>query len=49
VGFREEGRRWILDSDGVVLDIVAPTLFPGATCLTLDIDGSRVVVARPPG
>ena len=44
VGFREAGRRWILDSDGVVLDLVAPRLSPGVTCVTVDIDGSRVLV-----
>ena len=45
VGFREVGRRWILDSDGVVLDLVGSQLFPDVTCVTLDIDGSRVLVA----
>ena len=44
VGFREIGRRWILDSDGVVLDIPAARLPPGATCVSLDIDDIRVLV-----
>ena len=47
VGFREIGRRWILDSDGVILDIAAPSLRPGAISVTLDIDGSRVRVGIP--
>ena len=46
VGFREAGRRWILESDGVVLDLVAPRLSADATSVTVDIDGSRVLVAR---
>ena len=47
VGFREIGRRWILDSDGVILDIAAPCLRADVTSVTLDIDGSRVQVAIP--
>ena len=47
VGFREIGRRWILDSDGVILDIAAPCLRPDVTSVMLDIDGSRVQVAIP--
>lgn len=44
VGFREIGRRWILDSDGVVLDIAAPRLPPGSVCVNLQIDDIRVLV-----
>ena len=49
VGFREEGRRWVLESDPVrvVLDIPADRLAEGRSCVTLDIDGIRVLVARP--
>ena len=47
VGFREIGRRWILDSDGIVLDIPASRLREGAASVTVDIDGSRVLVLRP--
>jgi hypothetical protein len=47
VGFREEGRRWVLESDRVVLDIPADRLAPGRSCVTLDIDGIRVLVASP--
>ena len=44
VGFREIGRRWILDSDGVVLDIPAARLPAGASVVPLDIDDIRVLV-----
>ena len=47
LGFREEGRRWLLESDGVVLDIPAAGLPDGATCVVLDIDDIHVLVASP--
>jgi hypothetical protein len=49
VGFREDGRRWVLDSDGIVLDIAAARLPAGATCATLDVGGIRVLVAESRG
>src|SRR6185503_11752207 len=45
LGFREDGRRWLLESDRVVLDIPAAGLPDGATCVVLDIDDIRVLVA----
>jgi hypothetical protein len=47
LGFRAEGRRWILDSDGIVLDIPAAGLPAGARCVPLDIDDIHVLVASP--
>ena len=47
VGFREIGRRWILDSDGIVLDFPGVRLSPGTPCVTLRIDDIQVRVARP--
>ena len=47
VGFREIGRRWILDSDGIVLDFPGARLPPETPCVRLRIDDIQVVVARP--
>ena len=48
LGFREEGRRWVLESDGIVLDMAATGLPPGARCVTLVIDDIHVLVESPP-
>jgi hypothetical protein len=47
LGFREDGRRWILESDRVVLDVCAPSIPRAASCVTLDIDDIHVLVAGP--
>ena len=47
LGFREEGRRWVLESDGIVLDIHAADRPSGAPCVTLVIDDIRVLVEGP--
>jgi hypothetical protein len=47
LGFRQDGRRWLLESDGVVLDIPAAGLPDGARCVVLDIDDIHVLVASP--
>ena len=47
LGFREIGRRWILDSDGIILDIPAARLGPGTTCVPLGSGDVRVLVAVP--
>jgi hypothetical protein len=47
VGFRQDGRRWVLESDGVVLDFPAAGLPAGAIPATLAIGDIRVLVASP--
>ena len=47
LGFREEGRRWVLESDGIVLDIRPAELAVGTECVTLVIDDIRVLVESP--
>ena len=49
VGFREFGRRWVLDSDGIVLDFPGDRLPPGAPRLIVRIDDIRVLVAAGSG
>jgi hypothetical protein len=46
LGFREDGRRWVLESDGVVLDFPAADLPPGSVRATLAIDDIPVLIAR---
>ena len=48
LGFREEERRWVLESDGIVLDIHAAAPPSGTPCVALVIDDIRVLVDSLP-